>query len=78
MMPMALTGKRRAAHQEVIDFTGTLAALANRPDDERLATTHVTIAAVTIFLHRSQAHRALDLGLVLPPQLLAAADELAD
>ena len=27
-----------------------------------LATTHVTIAAVTIFLHRSQAHRALDLG----------------
>jgi stearoyl-CoA desaturase (Delta-9 desaturase) len=29
-----------------------------------LATTHVTIAAVTIFLHRSQAHRALDLGLV--------------
>ncbi len=27
-----------------------------------LATTHVTIAAVTIFLHRAQAHRALDLG----------------
>ena len=27
-----------------------------------LAMTHVTIAAVTIFLHRSQAHRALDLG----------------
>jgi len=26
-----------------------------------LLTTHVTIAAVTIFLHRSQAHRALDL-----------------
>jgi stearoyl-CoA desaturase (delta-9 desaturase) len=26
-----------------------------------LAVTHVTIAAVTIFLHRSQAHRALDL-----------------
>ncbi|MBL8311433.1 MAG: fatty acid desaturase [Burkholderiales bacterium] len=26
-----------------------------------LATTHVTIAAVTIFLHRTQAHRALDL-----------------
>jgi stearoyl-CoA desaturase (delta-9 desaturase) len=26
-----------------------------------LATTHVTIAAVTIFLHRSQAHRSLDL-----------------
>jgi stearoyl-CoA desaturase (delta-9 desaturase) len=26
-----------------------------------LATTHVTIAAVTIFLHRAQAHRALDL-----------------
>ncbi|MGA0571883.1 DesA family fatty acid desaturase [Variovorax sp. VNK109] len=27
-----------------------------------LATTHVTIAAVTIFLHRTQAHRAMDLG----------------
>ena len=27
-----------------------------------LVTTHVTIAAVTIFLHRSQAHRSLDLG----------------
>jgi stearoyl-CoA desaturase (delta-9 desaturase) len=27
-----------------------------------LAATHVTIAAVTIFLHRAQAHRALELG----------------
>jgi len=27
-----------------------------------LITTHFTIAAVTIFLHRAQAHRALDLG----------------
>ena len=27
-----------------------------------LVTTHITIAGVTIFLHRSQAHRALDLG----------------
>ena len=26
-----------------------------------LVLTHITIAAVTIFLHRSQAHRALDL-----------------
>ncbi|MBL8348258.1 MAG: acyl-CoA desaturase, partial [Rubrivivax sp.] len=26
-----------------------------------LATTHVTIASVTIFLHRAQAHRALEL-----------------
>ena len=25
-----------------------------------LATTHITIAAVTIFLHRAQAHRALE------------------
>ncbi|HQR03685.1 MAG: fatty acid desaturase [Proteobacteria bacterium] len=29
-----------------------------------LAMTHVTIAAVTIFLHRCQAHRALELGAV--------------
>ena len=29
-----------------------------------LATTHVTIAAVTIFLHRAQAHRALELHAV--------------
>ena len=27
-----------------------------------LATTHITIAAETIFLHRPQAHRAMDLG----------------
>ncbi|MFN3304901.1 MAG: fatty acid desaturase, partial [Roseateles sp.] len=27
-----------------------------------LVVTHITIAAVTIFLHRCQAHRALDLG----------------
>ncbi|MBI2772132.1 MAG: fatty acid desaturase [Burkholderiales bacterium] len=27
-----------------------------------LVTTHITIAGVTIFLHRSQSHRALDLG----------------
>lgn len=27
-----------------------------------LVTTHVTIAGVTIFLHRCQAHRSLDLG----------------
>lgn len=27
-----------------------------------LVTTHITIAAVTIFLHRTQAHRAMDLG----------------
>ena len=27
-----------------------------------LVTTHITIAAVTIFLHRAQAHRAMDLG----------------
>jgi stearoyl-CoA desaturase (delta-9 desaturase) len=30
-----------------------------------LAVTHVTIAGVTIFLHRSQAHRALDLHLLV-------------
>src|SRR3569832_385388 len=29
-----------------------------------LATTHITIAAVTIFLHRAQAHRAMELGLI--------------
>src|ERR1700744_5514418 len=27
-----------------------------------LDATHITIASVTIFLHRAQAHRALDLG----------------
>ena len=27
-----------------------------------LVMTHITIASVTIFLHRAQAHRALDLG----------------
>ena len=40
-----------------------------------LITTHITIAAVTIFLHRAQAHRALDLHAdpvaFLPPLALA-------
>jgi stearoyl-CoA desaturase (delta-9 desaturase) len=39
----------------ILDVTPWQAALA------ALALTHVTIAAVTIFLHRAQAHRALDL-----------------
>ena len=41
-----------------------------------LVTTHITIASVTIFLHRAQAHRALDLHadpVALLP-LLAVAD----
>jgi stearoyl-CoA desaturase (delta-9 desaturase) len=29
-----------------------------------LVLTHITIAAVTIFLHRAQAHRALELGAI--------------
>ena len=29
-----------------------------------LVTTHITIAAVTIFLHRTQTHRAMDLGAI--------------
>jgi len=29
-----------------------------------LVTTHITIASVTIFLHRAQAHRAMDLGAI--------------
>jgi len=33
-----------------------------------LLTTHVTIIAVTVFLHRSQAHRALDLHPVVVEQ----------
>lgn len=50
-------------------WNGLVAWLANGLTDASwwqvllytLATTHITIAAVTIFLHRSQAHRALDL-----------------
>lgn len=30
-----------------------------------LVTTHITIAAVTIFLHRSQAHRSVELHALL-------------
>jgi len=29
-----------------------------------LATTHITIVAVTVFLHRTQAHRSMDLGAI--------------
>lgn len=40
-----------------------------------LALTHVTIASVTIFLHRHQAHRALELGAVASHfSVLAMAD----
>ena len=39
----------------LLDFNGWEIALYV------LITTHITIAAVTIFLHRSQAHRSLDL-----------------
>jgi stearoyl-CoA desaturase (delta-9 desaturase) len=42
-----LNGVTRASGWEIVLFT--------------LAVTHITIAAVTIFLHRCQAHRALDL-----------------
>jgi len=34
-----------------------------------LVVTHITIAAVTIFLHRAQAHRALELH-AIPSHLL--------
>lgn len=43
-----ITGFSGAAWWQIIVYT--------------LATTHITIAAVTIFLHRAQAHRALELG----------------
>ncbi len=43
-----ITGLSGAAWWQIIIFT--------------LVMTHITIAAVTIFLHRSQAHRALELG----------------
>jgi fatty-acid desaturase len=39
----------------ILDFTLGQALLSS------LALTHITIAAVTIYLHRHQAHRALDL-----------------
>src|SRR5262249_42718680 len=36
-----LARKRRAAHQALVDGAGALAALADRPDDQRLAAPHV-------------------------------------
>ena len=42
-----------------------------------LILTHITIASVTIFLHRHQAHRALDLG-VSPDELRELLDESVD
>jgi len=55
------------AHDAVVDWlvdglaTGLLDAAWWQIVLFTLATTHVTIAAVTIFLHRAQAHRALEL-----------------
>jgi stearoyl-CoA desaturase (delta-9 desaturase) len=50
-------------HDAVVDWLahGWLAAAWWQIVLYTLVTTHVTIASVTIFLHRSQAHRALDL-----------------
>ncbi|NDY89680.1 DesA family fatty acid desaturase [Ideonella livida] len=48
MLDWAAHGLTRWAWWQVLLFT--------------LAVTHVTIAAVTIYLHRSQAHRSLELG----------------
>ncbi|MFG6448065.1 fatty acid desaturase [Roseateles sp. BYS180W] len=48
LLDWAIHGLTRASAWQVVVFT--------------LVVTHITIAAVTIFLHRSQAHRALDLG----------------
>ena len=49
--------------QAVLGFldTGLLDASGWQIVAYTLLTTHVTIAAVTIYLHRCQAHRALDL-----------------
>src|SRR5277367_2520176 len=47
-------------------FTGIFAGLVDLPwwgyVLVALGLTHITIASVTIFLHRHQSHRALDLG----------------
>jgi stearoyl-CoA desaturase (Delta-9 desaturase) len=51
------------AHDALVDWlsNGLLAAAWWQVLLYTLVTTHITIAAVTIFLHRAQAHRALDL-----------------
>jgi stearoyl-CoA desaturase (Delta-9 desaturase) len=51
------------AHDALVEWlsNGLLAAAWWQVLLYMLVTTHITIAAVTIFLHRAQAHRALDL-----------------
>ena len=51
------------AHDALVEWlsNGLLAAAWWQVLLYTLVTTHITIAAVTIFLHRAQAHRALDL-----------------
>ena len=51
------------AHDALVDWLsdGALAASAWQILVFALVATHITIAAVTIYLHRSQAHRALEL-----------------
>ena len=55
LMASALDGLLLWLSQGLLDLPWWQVALFT------LAVTHVTIVAVTIFLHRSQAHRALDL-----------------
>ena len=51
------------AHDAIVDWlsNGVLAASGWQTLVFALVATHITIAAVTIYLHRSQAHRALEL-----------------
>ena len=50
-------------HDFIVNFliTGWLKASWWQIVLHTLVTTHITIVAVTLFLHRTQAHRALDL-----------------
>lgn len=50
VLDWALSGLTGAVWWQIVAFT--------------LVVTHITIAAITIFLHRAQAHRALELGSV--------------
>ena len=54
-------------HDAVVQWlaNGLLDASAWQMVAYTLVITHFTILSVTIFLHRAQAHRALDLGLFL-------------
>src|SRR3970040_2076897 len=71
----SLARQLREPHQELVDGTGALPALANRPDDQRLAAPHVA-GGENLWHRRYVSARALRLRPGIAPGVLLHAEFL--